>query len=168
MTASLRLLRRRPAPAAAVLYAALALVMVGQGLLPDRTLSRVGLPGSARPGRPSAPTASAASARTPSWPTPSRSSSRSRSYARERLPDVPLWNPHVMGGRPFLANAQSAVFSPFSLPSYVLPFWTSLGIAAALKLWVAAFGAFRSAARSGWAARARCWPGSRSASASAS
>ena len=22
---------------------------------------------------------------------------------------VPLWNPHVMGGRPFLANAQSAV-----------------------------------------------------------
>ena len=47
-----------------------------------------------------------------------------------------------MAGRPFLANAQSAVFSPFSLPSYVLPFWWSLGLVAALKLFAAAFGTF--------------------------
>jgi hypothetical protein len=63
-------------------------------------------------------------------------------YTRERLPDIPLWNPHVMLGRPFLGNAQSAVFSPFSAPAYVLPFWRSLALIAALKLFVAAFGTF--------------------------
>jgi hypothetical protein len=63
-------------------------------------------------------------------------------YTRGRLPDVPLWNPYIMGGRPFVANAQSAVFSPFSVPAYVLPFWHSFAVVAALKLWAAAFGAF--------------------------
>src|ERR1019366_8156079 len=50
----------------------------------------------------------------------------------------PLWNPYIMGGRPFLANSESAVFSPFSVPAYVLPFWKSLAFIAALKLFVAA------------------------------
>ena len=63
-------------------------------------------------------------------------------HARDVLPDVPLWNPHVMGGRPFLANAQSAIFSPFTLPAYVLPFWKSLAVMAMLKLFVAAFGTY--------------------------
>ena len=54
------------------------------------------------------------------------------------LPSAPLWNPLIMGGRPLLADAQSAVYSPFSVPSYVLPFWKSLGWVAVLKLWVAA------------------------------
>ena len=64
-----------------------------------------------------------------------------RETARE-MPDVPLWNPHIVGGRPFQANAQSAVFGPYTLPAYVLPFWTALGWIAVLKLWVAAFGTF--------------------------
>ena len=38
-------------------------------------------------------------------------------WARGALPDVPLWNPHIMGGRPFVANAQSALFSPFTWPT---------------------------------------------------
>ena len=63
-------------------------------------------------------------------------------YALRNLPDVPLWNPHIMGGRPFLADMQSAIFSPFSLPMYVLGFWSSLALIAALKLWVAAFGVY--------------------------
>ena len=46
------------------------------------------------------------------------------------------------GGRVFLANQQSAVFGPFSLPSYVLPFWTSLAVAAWMKLFAAAFGGY--------------------------
>jgi hypothetical protein len=61
--------------------------------------------------------------------------------ARE-MPDVPLWNPAIVGGRPFHANAQSAIFGPYTLPAYVLPFWTALGWIAVLKLWVAAFGTF--------------------------
>ena len=63
-------------------------------------------------------------------------------HSRERLPGPPLWNPHVAAGRPFLANAQSAVLSPFSLPAYLLPFWWSLGLIAVLKVFAAAFGAY--------------------------
>jgi Bacterial membrane protein YfhO len=63
-------------------------------------------------------------------------------YASNRLPELPLWNPHIAGGRPFLANGQSAVFSPYNLPAYVLPFWTALGWIAVLKLWLAGFGMF--------------------------
>jgi hypothetical protein len=62
--------------------------------------------------------------------------------SRAALPDVPLWNPQIMGGRPFLADSQAAVLSPFSVPAYVLPFWKSLAVLAALKLFVAALGAF--------------------------
>ena len=58
------------------------------------------------------------------------------------FPDVPLWNPAIMAGRPLHANAQSAAFGPFSLPAYLLPFWTALGWIAVLKLWVAAFGTY--------------------------
>ena len=39
-------------------------------------------------------------------------------YARDEG-GVPLWNPHVMAGRPFHANSQSAIFSPFSAPAYM-------------------------------------------------
>ena len=53
-------------------------------------------------------------------------------YTRSRLPDVPLWNPHIMLGRPYVGNGQSAVFSPFNAPAYVLPFWRSLALIAAL------------------------------------
>jgi hypothetical protein len=60
----------------------------------------------------------------------------------DAFPDVPLWNPAIQAGRPFHANAQSAAFGPFSVPLYVLPFWTALGWIAVLKLWVAAFGTY--------------------------
>src|SRR5207248_5294847 len=58
------------------------------------------------------------------------------------LPHVPLWNPYIMGGRPFLANAQSAIFSPYSVPAYVMPYFDSLAWTAVLKLFVAALGMF--------------------------
>ena len=58
------------------------------------------------------------------------------------FPDAPLWNPSITAGRPLEANGQSAVFSPFNLPAYVLSFWTALGWIAVLKLWVAAFGTY--------------------------
>jgi hypothetical protein len=60
----------------------------------------------------------------------------------DEFPEGSLWNPSVVGGRPFHANAQSAIFGPYSLPAYVLPFWTALGWIGVLKLWVAAFGTF--------------------------
>jgi Bacterial membrane protein YfhO len=135
-------LARSPALVAALVYAALALVMVGQGLLPGRTLSSSDYAWEPAPWKAERPAA------VPPFGSNSEQADAVAQFqpftrhTREALPSIPLWNPEIMGGRPLLANAQSAVFSPFSLPSYVLPFWTSLGIVAALKLWIAAFGAW--------------------------
>lgn len=63
-------------------------------------------------------------------------------YTKSLLPHVPLWDPFIMGGMPYLADMQSAVFSPFSLPAYLFPFWWSLGVIALMKVVVAAMGAF--------------------------
>lgn len=63
-------------------------------------------------------------------------------YTRSQLPHVPLWDPYIMGGMPYLGDMQSAIFSPFSLPAYVLPFWWSLSVIAVLKVLVAAMGAY--------------------------
>jgi hypothetical protein len=66
------------------------------------------------------------------------------SYARESLRswNVPQWNPYSLGGTPFYANAQTAFFSPFSLPLWVLPFKYAFGVAAAMRLWVTSFGTY--------------------------
>ncbi len=135
-------LAARPALAAALIYAFLAVLMVGQGLLPDRTLSPSDSLWSAAPWDSSRP------ADVPPLGSNFELADASEVFVpylrwtREQLPDVPLWNPHLMGGRPFVGNAQSAVFSPFSLPAFVLPFWTSLAVVAALKLFLAAFGTY--------------------------
>ena len=132
----------RPVLSAALIYAALSLVFVGQGLLPGRTLSSSDMLWSTAPWTDSAPsgvrwgganfeTADAVTVFQPFF-----------QYVRDALPHIPLWNPHIMAGRPFVANAQSAIFSPFTWPAYVLPFWKSLAVMAVLKLFVAAFGTF--------------------------
>lgn len=54
----------------------------------------------------------------------------------------PAWNPHAFAGTPFFANLSVAWLSPFSVPLWVLPLNYALGVAAALKLWVAAFGTY--------------------------
>jgi hypothetical protein len=61
---------------------------------------------------------------------------------KRSLPDIPLWNPWITTGRPLHADAQSAIFSPFNWIAYVMDEWRALALIAALKLWVAAFGAF--------------------------
>lgn len=65
-------------------------------------------------------------------------------YARESLHAgiPPLWNPFALSGTPFIANAQTALFSPFNLPFWTVSFNYAFGLSAALKLWVAAFGAY--------------------------
>src|ERR1051325_51512 len=45
-----------------------------------------------------------------------------------RSGEIPLWNPYIMGGAPFQANAQSALFAPMNVLYYVLPMklaWTA-------------------------------------------
>jgi Bacterial membrane protein YfhO len=132
----------RPALAAAILYALLALVFVGQGLLPERTLSPSDSLWSAAPWTDSRPADAPPLGSNFELADASEVFVPYLQWTREHLLDVPLWNPHIMGGRPYVGNAQSAVFSPFSAPSYVLPFWDSLAVVAALKLFLAAFGTF--------------------------
>jgi len=55
---------------------------------------------------------------------------------------APLWNPYNGVGKPHLANYQSAVFSPFSTPYYVLPFKYALLAEAFAKLLTLALGAY--------------------------
>ncbi|MBD0281636.1 MAG: YfhO family protein [Thermoleophilaceae bacterium] len=134
-------LRRRPALAAALLYAVLAMLMVGPALLPGKTLSNSDMTWFQPPWVGVKPAELEMPTNTELGDAPGQLQPF-LGYAADRVPDVPLWNPHIVGGRPFLANAQSALFSPYSAPAYVLPFWTALSWIGVLKLWVSAFGMF--------------------------
>jgi hypothetical protein len=134
--------RRRPTAAVALLYLLLAVAMFAPAMVPGRTLSSSDYLWTATPWDSSRPAH-----------IPALGSNRETVDAvvqfqpgllatRRALPDIPLWDPYTLSGRPFLGDPQSAVFSPFSVPSYVLPFWKSFAVVAALKLFVAAFGAF--------------------------
>lgn len=68
---------------------------------------------------------------------------------------LPAWNPYALAGTPFFANPEVAWLSPFSLPLWVLPLHWALGFAAALKLWMAGFGAYLLARE----LRLGFWPG---------
>jgi Bacterial membrane protein YfhO len=133
--------RSRPTLSAAVILALLALAFVSPALVPGHTLSNSDsfwfkAPWAAQ--RPADLTRPA----NPEFDDAPAVLQPFVRYTRRELPDIPLWNPYIMAGRPFLADAQSGIFSPFNLPSYLLDFWTSLAWIAALKLWVAAFGAY--------------------------
>jgi hypothetical protein len=134
-------IRRRPVLAAAILYALLAMAMVGPALLPDKTLSNSDMSWFQPPWQGVKPAELEMPTNTELGDAPGQLQPFLR-YGTERMPDIPLWNPHIVGGRPFLANSQSAVFSVYTLPAYALPFWTALSWIAVLKLWVSAFGMF--------------------------
>jgi hypothetical protein len=52
---------------------------------------------------------------------------------------IPLWNSYNANGMPFLANYQSAIFSPYTWPYYVFSFRFALVFSAFLKLFVIGF-----------------------------
>src|SRR4051812_17897133 len=143
------MLRRRPSLAAAALYAVLALLFVAPALVPGRTLASTDLLWSIAPWTSERPDGVRDLGANWEMADSVAQFQPFLAYTRARLPEIPLWNPYIEGGRPFNANMQSAIFSPFSWPAYVLPFWWSLGLIGALKLWVPAFGAFLLARRLG-------------------
>ncbi len=132
----------RPALWAAAIYGLLAVVFVSPALMPDKTLSPSDYLYTVAPWTDSRPDDVAPLGSNFELIDQSLQFEPFYRYTKERLPDAPLWNPHVMAGRPFLANGQSAVFSPFSTPAYVMPVSRALAWMAALKLFVAAFGAY--------------------------
>ena len=134
-------LRRRPALAAALFYAVLVVLFLSPALLPGKTLSSGDTLWFESPWLPYKPS----DLTRPTNAELGDSTEHLQLFMRataEKFPDVQLWNPNIVGGRPFLANLQSSVFSPYSVPAYVLPFWTALSWIGVLKLWVAAFGMF--------------------------
>jgi O-antigen/teichoic acid export membrane protein len=54
--------------------------------------------------------------------------------------EVPLWNPHLFAGAPFLAAGQHSALYPFSALFYVPPLTRAYGLFTVLQLWMA--GAF--------------------------
>jgi hypothetical protein len=65
-------------------------------------------------------------------------------YLMEALADgrIPLWNPYINSGQPFLANAQTAIFSPFTLFSLLFPLHVSFAVTTLLCLFVAGLSTF--------------------------
>jgi hypothetical protein len=131
-----------PTAAAALLYAVLSIVMVGQGLLPGRTMSASDYLYSAVPWQGSAPPGVSGLGSNFELTDSVVQFQPFFRYTRAQLPHVPLWNAHIMAGRPYLADAQSQVFSPFALAGDAVPFWKSFAFMAILKMFVAAMGMF--------------------------
>ncbi|MFZ2362710.1 MAG: hypothetical protein WA040_25440, partial [Anaerolineae bacterium] len=80
-----------------------------------------------------------------------------RDYANAalRAGRLPLWNPYLFMGAPFLANPQTAIFYPLHWPFIALPAAQSLLASLALHIWLAGLGAavfVRRVARLGWLA----------------
>jgi hypothetical protein len=141
--------RRHPSLVAFGLYLLLGIIFFSPGLLPGHTTSASDFLWSAAPWSSSIPSGIHV------WSThplvvgsnvqlvdPTTVFEPYLQYTRSQLPHIPLWNPYIMAGSPYLGDMQSAIFSPFSLPAYVLPFWWSLSVIAVMKVVVAAFGTF--------------------------
>jgi hypothetical protein len=119
----------------------MALLFLGPSLLPGKTLSNSDTIWFQPPFVASKP----ADLKTPSNPELGDATTQLQPfvhYTARTLLHMPLWAPYIAGGRPFAANAQSAIFGPYTVPAYILPFWTALGWIGVLKLWVAAFGTY--------------------------
>jgi O-antigen/teichoic acid export membrane protein len=50
---------------------------------------------------------------------------------------IPLWNPYILSGQPFLANGQHSALYPFSLLFYILPLTKAYGWFTVSQLWLA-------------------------------
>jgi Bacterial membrane protein YfhO len=134
-------LSQRPVLAAALLYAALSLLLLAPALMPGKTISTADQLWFYAPWAASRPAHLTRPANTEVADAPVQFQPFTE-LTKRSLPQIPLWSPYLMGGRPLLANDQSAVFSPFNIPAYVMPLLTSLAFAAALKLFIASLGAF--------------------------
>ncbi|MGB8646306.1 MAG: oligosaccharide flippase family protein [Anaerolineae bacterium] len=55
-----------------------------------------------------------------------------------RQGELPLWNPYILAGQPFMAAGQNAALYPFSLLFILLPLTYAYGLFVALHFWIAA------------------------------
>jgi hypothetical protein len=142
-------MRERPVLSAFLLYAVLAVLFFLPGLVPGHTISGADYLWSAAPWNTSVPagiplrsTHPVIYGQNPVLVDPVTVFEPFLQYTKSQLPHIPLWDPYILAGSPYLADMQSAIFSPFSLPAYILPFWWSLSVIAVLKVLVASMGGF--------------------------
>ena len=132
---------RRPTLVAALISLALAAAMVGPGLVPGRVLSSADIWWFSVPWAAERP-ADLARQANGDLADAARAFQPLRAEVKRQLPGAPLWDPWITSGRPLLADGQSAVFSPFNLPAWVMPLQDSLAWTALLILWAATFGMY--------------------------
>jgi O-antigen/teichoic acid export membrane protein len=62
-----------------------------------------------------------------------------KKFIRESITagQIPLWNPYILSGQPFLANGQHSALYPFSLLFYILPLSRAYGWFTVSQLWLA-------------------------------
>lgn len=56
--------------------------------------------------------------------------------------NLPLWNPHVFAGVPYLSGIQSALLYPFNLVYLILPLSIAMNVDALFHLWLFGFGTY--------------------------
>ena len=56
--------------------------------------------------------------------------------------ELPLWNPYLFAGVPFLAAGQHSLFYPLSVVFYVLPLAQAYGVFTALQIFIACLGGY--------------------------
>lgn len=67
-----------------------------------------------------------------------------KKFIRESLAarQLPLWNPYILSGQPFLANGQHSALYPFSFLFYILPLSKAYGWFTVSQLWLAGLGMY--------------------------
>jgi O-antigen/teichoic acid export membrane protein len=67
-----------------------------------------------------------------------------KKFIRESIAagQLPLWNPYILSGQPFLANGQHSALYPFSLLFYILPLSKAYGWFTVSQLWLAGLGMY--------------------------
>lgn len=142
-TAPVRFFVAHPDLSAALFFALLVLIYLWPALVGGQMLSPLTVLYGMAPWRASAP-ADVASYYNPLLSDVPMADYPWRWYTRELIRDgtLPLWNPHIFGGIPFMSNPQIGLYSPFNIPLWVAPFHWALGLSAAIKLWAGGFGTY--------------------------
>ena len=135
------MIARRPTLVAAIVSLAHSAAMVGPGLVPGRVLSSADIWWFSAPWAAERP-ADLTRPANADLEDAARAFQPLRAEVKRQLPGAPLWDPWITSGRPLLADAQSAAFSPFNVPAWVMPLQRSLAWTALLILWAATFGMY--------------------------
>jgi hypothetical protein len=125
------------------LFAVLALAFVGPALLPGRALLPIDALFGYPPWQAHAENFGVALPHNPLIADAILQNYSWKRLARESFAagELPLWNPYILSGQPFMASGQNGSLYPLGVLFYVLPLTAAYGWFIALHLWIGALGA---------------------------